>query len=279
MIENSIFARPQSGLDQAGIVFEALTEGGITRFLALYQDTQPGYLGPVRSARPYFVQWCLSFSCDYAHVGGSPDALSDIASWNVKDLNQFYNGSSYERISSRYAPHNVYTSASQLNALEQAKGYTTSTYTPWPRKSDSPSQNPTAATIEFNPSTPTYASQFDYVASTDSYKRSEGGAPHMEVDANGNQTQITPKVVIAMIIQQSNGNLDSSGAYYTNYAVVGSGQAYVFQDGTVTIGTWQKNSNTAPITFTTSSGSPIRLNAGQTWITALGSASEVSYQP
>ncbi|MCP5939883.1 DUF3048 domain-containing protein, partial [Klebsiella pneumoniae] len=59
MIENSTDARPQSGLDQAGVVFEAIAEGGITRFLALFQDTQPDYVGPVRSSRPYYVQWAL----------------------------------------------------------------------------------------------------------------------------------------------------------------------------------------------------------------------------
>src|SRR5581483_6348891 len=90
MIENSLDARPQSGLDQAGIVFEALAEGGVTRFMALFQDTQPDYIGPVRSARPYYIQWLLGYDAAYAHVGGSPDALNDITAWHVKDLNQFY---------------------------------------------------------------------------------------------------------------------------------------------------------------------------------------------
>ena len=101
----------------------------------------------------------------------------------------------------------------------------------------------------------------------------------MEVDASGNQTQITPKVVIAMVIPESNGPLDSTGAYYTVYATIGSGQADIFQDGNVTIGTWQKTSNSAQITFTDSSGKPIKLNAGQTWLTAVGSAGDISYKP
>jgi len=89
MIENSTAARPQSGLDQAGVVFEAIAEGGITRFEAIYQDSQPAYLGPVRSVRPYYIQWALGFDAAIAHVGGSPEALSDIKTWNAKDLDQF----------------------------------------------------------------------------------------------------------------------------------------------------------------------------------------------
>ena len=89
----------QSGLAQAGVIFEAVAEGGITRYMALYQDTSPGYIGPIRnSARPYFIQWALGFDAAYAHVGGSPEAISDIQTWNVKDIDQFYNGSYYQRV-------------------------------------------------------------------------------------------------------------------------------------------------------------------------------------
>src|SRR5262249_15833287 len=115
MIENSVQARPQSGLNQAGVVFEAIAEGGITRFLALYQDTTPDNVGPIRSARPYYEQWALGFDAGYAHVGGSPEALNDIKAWGVRDLDQFYNSGSYHRISSREAPHNVYTGITTLN--------------------------------------------------------------------------------------------------------------------------------------------------------------------
>lgn len=274
MIENSDDARPQSGLDQVGVVFEAVAEAGITRFLALYQDSQPAYLGPVRSARPYYVQWDLGFDAAYAHVGGSPEALSDITSWNVHDLNQFYNANAYERVSSRAAPHNVYTSASQLNQLEASKGFNSSNFTGFVRKPDSISKTPNAASIDISPSSADFNSHYDFDTSANNYKRSEGGAPHMEVDASGNKTQITPKVIIAMVMQQGIEGDD----YHTSYNVIGSGQAYVFQDGTVTIGTWQKTDNTSQITFTSSNNKPIALNAGQTWLVAVSSASQVSYK-
>ena len=278
MIENSIDARPQSGLDQAGVVFEALAEGGVTRFMALFQDTQPDYIGPVRSARPYFIQWLLGFDAAYAHVGGSPDALQDITSWRVKDLNKFYNAGAYERISTRYAPHNVYTSIAQLNQVEAAKNYGASNYTGFVRKKDAPSKTPTATSIDLAFSGYYYNAHFDYDVATNTYKRSESGQPHMELHKDGTQVQIAPKAVVAMIVPEQNGALDSSGAYYANYAALGSGQIIVFQDGTAQAGTWSKASNTAPLTFTDAQGQPLALNAGQTWISAVTTAGSVTYK-
>lgn len=294
MIENSPDARPQSGLDQAGIVFEAIAEGGITRFLTLFQDSQPDYLGPVRSARPYYVQWCMGFDCSLAHVGGSPEALQDIQDWNTKNLDEFAAAGSFERISSRYAPHNVYTSIAQLNQLESSRGYGASSFIGFPRKADAPYKAPTpaaagssaskttapqdgrtpATTIDMNISGYYYNTHYDYDAATNSYKRSEGGAPHMSLHKDGTQVQIQPKVVIAMVMQYG---LEADD-HHSQYNVIGSGQAFVFQDGTVTTGSWSKTDRSAPLTFADSNGKAISLDAGQTWLTALGAANQVTYK-
>lgn len=274
MIENSLDARPQSGLSEAGVVFEAVAEGGVTRFLALFQDTTPTNVGPIRSARPYYVQWAMGFDAAYAHVGGSPDALSDITAWGVKDMNQFYNGAYYHRVTSRAAPHNVYTGIDTLNQLEAKKGYT-STYTGFTRGKDAPAAQPNATSIDFHLSGYTYDPHYDYVAATNSYNRSEAGQAH--IDANTGK-QISPKVVIAMVVPLARGALDSSGAYYSDYNPIGSGTAYIFQNGTVTTGTWNKATNNAPLTFTDGTGAPIPLNPGQTWISAVASTSGVSYK-
>lgn len=274
MIENTDFARPQSGLSSAGVVFEALTEGGITRFLALYQEGQPSSIGPIRSVRPYFVDWLLGFDAALAHVGGSPAGLAYMKSTGAKDLNQFYYSSYYTRISSRQAPHNVYTSASNLLALEKSLGYTTSNFIGFPRKADSPSKNPTATKIDFNPSYADFAVHYDYDSKNNAYLRSEGGSAM--IDANTNQ-QIEPKVVIAIVVPWVQGILDSTGAYYSDYQDIGSGTAYIFQDGTVVQGTWQKSSPTSQIKFGDANGDPIGLNAGQTWITVVSSTSQVSF--
>ena len=274
MIENSLDARPQSGLNEAGVVFEAVAEGGITRFLALFQDTQPSYIGPVRSVRPYYLQWLQGFDASVAHVGGSPEALSDIKSWGIKDLDQFANGSYYTRISSRYAPHNVYTSMANLNAIEAKKGYGASKYTSFPRKSDAPAKQPNVTSIDFGISSVDYNSHFDYNSVNNTYTRSEGGAPHLQIDQAGTKYQITPKVVLGLVMPQG----IEADDLHTSYTTIGSGAMYVFQDGTVTQGTWSKTSGQAQFTFTDAKGQPIKLNRGQTWITVLGGAKDVSYK-
>ncbi len=278
MIENSTAARPQSGLDQAGVVFEAEAEGGVTRFLALFQDNQPSYVGPVRSVRPYYIEWCQSFDCAIAHVGGSPDALQDLKDWGVKNLDQFAGAGYFQRVSSRAAPHNMYTSLSQLGNYEAKRGYTSSTYTGFIRaaKAVKPPQT-TVSSINFNYGGTAYDVHYDYDAASNSYKRSEGGAVHNTVDASGTATQLSPKVVVAMVVPKSRGALDASGAYYSNYQVVGSGEAVVFQHGVATHGTWTKATASGQISFLDDNGTTLALDPGQTWITVVDTNSGISY--
>ncbi len=271
MIENSPDARPQSGLGEAGFVFEAVAEGGITRFLALYQEAQPASIGPIRSARPYYLDWVLPFNATYAHVGGSPEALAQIKSLGVRDLDQFANSGSYERISTRYAPHNVYSSAARLYDLAQKKGYTSSTFTSLPRKTEAPA-TPTARTIDLSISGPLYNPHYDYDATTNTYKRSEGGKPHME---QNNGAQLSPKVVIALVMPSA---IAADGTH-NSYTTTGSNTAFIFQDGVVTQGTWKKDSRTAQFVFSDAAGQPIKLNPGQTWVSMVNAASSVVYTP
>jgi hypothetical protein len=273
MIENSMDARPQSGLSQASVVFEAIAEGGITRFLALFQDTQPTDVGPIRSARPYYAQWVLGFDAGYAHVGGSPQALANIKEWGVHDLDQFANGNAYHRIDSREAPHNVYTGVETLTQLQISKGWTTSKFTGFARtKRENPAKAPTAKSVDIVISGPVYNVHYDYVAASNSYNRSEGGAPHMDAATN---TQISPKVVVALVMPYG---IEADG-YHSTYSTLGSGQMYVFQDGTVTQGTWTKKSNAEQFTFTDAAGKPLTLNPGQTWLTVVDSPGDVTAAP
>ena len=272
MIENSPDARPQSGLNSAGVVYEAIAEGGITRFLALFQDTNPDYVGPIRSARPYYLDWILPFQGSLAHVGGSPDALAQIKSLNVRNLDQFANSGSYTRITARYAPHNVYTSIDRLVALEKSKGYGTSTYTSFARKAPAPAATPTAKTIDFNISGYLYNPTYTYDATTNTYKRSEGGQIHKD-EKSGNQ--LAPTVVIALVMTNT---LNGDGIHNI-YATTGSGHMYVFQDGIVAEGTWTKADRTSQFKFNNLGGEELKLNAGQTWISIVGSQGAVTYKP
>lgn len=269
MIENSLDARPQAGLNQAGVVFEAIAEGGITRFMALFQDSEPDYIGPVRSVRPYYVQWAAGFDAAVAHVGGSGDALRMLRQENVaKDLDQFFNPGPYHRVSNRFAPHNMYSSVIALRELQTQKGFT-STYQGFVRKTEAKSPTPNATSIDFNISSALYNPHYDYDAATNSYKRSEGGKPH--TDEKSGQ-QLNPKVVMALVMPQGRNGI------YTTYNTLGSGEVFLFQDGTLTKGTWSKATNKEQFTFKDANGAELKLNPGQTWISVVGSADRVIFK-
>ncbi len=271
MVENSPEARPQSGIKGAGVVFEAIAEGGITRFLLLYQENLPSLIGPVRSLRPYYLHWALGFDAGIGHVGGSPEALKQIKSLGGRDLDQFANGNSYYRSSDRYAPHNVYTTPDRVDALMKAKGYTSSSFTPFARKADAPAATPTASTISVSISSALFNPTFTYNVATNSYLRAQAGAVHIDRES---KAQIEPKVVIVM--KTTYGLADSQG--HLDIKTVGSGDALIFQDGVETNATWSKADQKAALTFKDVNGADVKLNTGQTWIIALPSDKTVTYQ-
>ncbi len=271
MIENSPDARPQSGLRDAGIVYEAVAEGGITRFLTVFQDTQPEYIGPVRSVRPYYLDFLGPYGAAIAHVGGSGEALAQIKAQDIRDLDQFTNSSAYWRESTRYAPHNVYTNMLKLKDLEKQKGWQPVPYEGFVRGASSePAATPTAATVNIKMSSTLYNVVFTYDSVTNTYKRAEGGRPH--VDAKTNE-QLSPKIVVVPIIPRTQNGI------YSVYAVNGSGKVLVFQNGTVTEGTWQKSDRKSQFKFTGSDGQPLKLAAGQTWVTMAATGADVTYTP
>ncbi len=263
MIENSPEARPQSGLKEAGVVFESVAEGGITRFLALYQEAKPGILGPVRSVRPHFASWVAAFDAGLAHVGGSDIALAKLRSGQIKDLDQFFNAGAYYRANNRAAPHNMYTSDESLQQLNAAKGWQTSSFTAWKRaKKPTPLQTPTARSITVPVSTGLFAVQYDWDAASNSYARSQAGAAHNDREGG----RITPSVVIVMQVPHDVIR-DSNNYSYPN--VIGSGKAWIFQNGGVTEVSWSKASDQEQVMFKDAAGAALELNPGQTWITAI----------
>ncbi|MFH1405511.1 MAG: DUF3048 domain-containing protein [Patescibacteria group bacterium] len=123
VVDNHIDAQPLSGVDKAFLVIEAPVEGGITRLLSFFDiNEKVDVIGPVRSARPYFIDWVAGLDAMFAHVGGSPEALDILARGQVFDLNEYWNGDHFWRENgTRFAPHNVYISTEELNrAYDQA---------------------------------------------------------------------------------------------------------------------------------------------------------------
>jgi hypothetical protein len=272
MIENSPEARPQSGLKDAGVVFESVAEGGITRFLMLYQEAKPSIIGPVRSVRPQFASWVAAFDAGLAHVGGSDIPLKKLRSGQIKDLDQFFNAGTYYRANNRAAPHNVYTSDEKLQKLNTAKGWTSSKFTGFTRFKKAPElPTPTARSIDVPISTGLFAVHYNWDQASNSYIRMQGGGAHNDREGG----QIAPKVVIVMQVPHDVIR-DSNNYSYPN--VIGGGRAWVFQNGVVSEVTWNKASDAGQIAFQDAAGTPIDLNAGQTWLSAIRPEKVPSWQ-
>ena len=272
ILENSPDARPQSGLKQAGVVYEAIAEGGITRFLALYQQEKPELIGPVRSLRTYFVDWVAPYNASIAHVGGSKAALDEIRNGSYRDIDQFFHADAYWRANDRFAPHNVYTSFERLDALNAAQGYTSSEFVSFARTDGRPTATPTATSITINVSSPTFNSSYSYDKASNSYVRSQGGAPHLDREDG----QIKPAVIVALNVDMKNVMEDG---YREQITTNGSGKAQIFQNGTVIEAIWSKKNRASELRLTDGAGKAIELNRGQTWITAVPNGSgSVSWQ-
>lgn len=269
-IENSPEARPQSGIKDADIVFEAIAEGGITRFNAVFQDNIPANIGPVRSLRPYYIDWFLPYDAAIVHAGGSGEALSDIRTLGLKDIDHSGSGI-FRRVSNRYAPHNLYTSGQQVLDLMSQRSWS-SNVTSLPRKEAAVPETPNAKNINLNISRGLYNVSFVYDPAINRYMRSQGGSPHVDADTG---EQLGPNVVVVPILSRST----HPDRVHTLYGTVGSGKVYVFQDGSVTEGTWTKESRNSQWKLTDSSGNEIKLNPGQTWFSMVEDASRVSYAP
>lgn len=262
MIENHPEARPQTGLDAAGTVFETVAEGGITRYLVLYQEGAPREVGPVRSVRHYYLDWAMGLDASLAHVGGAADALSLIDQRNAQSLSQFKYTEPYRRDSGREAPHNMYASIEKLQSLQQDLGHKTADFKPFERSDDAAAQEPTAKSIKIGFSFVDYAVEFRYQPETNTYARFLAGKP--DIDA-ATKKQITVKNVVVVTMPTSSIN------------AIGRGEAVVFKDGTAQKIRWMQSSYRERIQFQDLDGNEVKLNRGDLWVAVLPSIGDLKY--
>ena len=280
MIENSPAARPQSGLNEAGVIYEAIAEGGITRFLAIFQEAKPNYIGPVRSVRLTFVELAKPYHCSIAHVGGSDNALKLIRGNNgFRDIDQFYNAKYYWRIKKRASPHNVYTRFSMLDQLNFNKGYRTSEFNGFARfKPDAPpvSTEQKANKITIDMRSNIYSPVYYYDANSNKYLRSYvQGGDHYSQNEDGTNIRNAPDAVVAMKVSAVT---RSSEAVYADYTTTGTGDVTIFQNGGIIQGHWSRADKDSELRFIDASGNDIQLNRGQTWITLYPSNGKVTWE-
>ncbi len=295
MIENHQEARPQSGLTAADVVYEAVAEGGITRFMALfYCNLSDVQIGPVRSARTYYLDWLSEYDALYAHVGGAntpgpADALGQIIKYDIKDLNQFSIGfpvfwRDYQRLGHPVATeHTMYSTTAKLWEVGAKRGWTATDsagirwdkkFTLWKFKDEKAGSKAATITVNFWENQPDYKVEWNYDPTSNTYKRKNGGSDHTDLD---NKAQLSPKVVIVQFEKESNANDGYPGNVHLLYGTIGSGKALIFQDGEVVEGKWTKSSRTARSKYVDSKGKEMELDKGQIWIQTVPEGSKVSF--
>ncbi len=273
MVDDLAPARPQSGFSGASVVWQAPAEGGIPRYMMVFGETGPESVGPIRSARYYYIAWAAEWDAMYVHVGGSPQALATLVAQGngqlVYNADQFRYGNTYMwRITTRFAPHNVYTDGRHLRELAGVVG-----------AKDAPASSPPAPVWQFAPDAPMASRplggkieidypenviKYAYDRASNTYLRtvtSEG----VEKDAATGQ-RVAPKNVVIMEMHFGPLNDGEPQKHRLEAQVVGSGPAWIATNGRTIKGTWSKASLTAPTLFYGPDGQPVTLTAGQTFV-------------
>lgn len=279
MIDNHPGAYPQAGLDQAGIVFETLAEFGITRSMAVYLpgvNPQPASIGPVRSARAYFVRWAMGFRGLYAHAGGSPDALDLLAATDqVVDVDALKraNGGYFTRSNSRRAPHNLFTTGARLEKAAADKGvaaFSDPELGFLMKDGAPPEQRGAAQTITYFFLYKQDTAGWTYDPASNSYLRLRRGKP--AIDALTRQQLRTSNVVVMAVPERP---IPNDPKKRIEQDVLGSGPARLYQDGMIYDITWNKPDASAQLRFFAPDGSEVRMNRGQVWIAAVPSLNTI----
>ncbi len=263
MVENHPDARPQSGLADADIVYEAPTESGITRFMAVFQTKDAKNIGPVRSARMYFVELANELGAVYAHVGGNSDALADIRTGlfkNISDADQFFNDVFFQRVKFRKMPHNVYTSVEKLEKLISKHQFKNqATYESWQFKDDSAVATSTAQSINIDFSQKEYSVNWQYNKTDNSYKRFLDGRLHKDLDSG---KQIIVKNIITQFVKTAPSKTDT--LFSINIDLDSGGKSVAFLDGKAVEGTWKKQNGRTR--YYDQANQEISFNRGPTWV-------------
>jgi len=268
MIDDLRAARPQSGLSSASIVWQAPAEGGIPRYMAIFQDTLPTSIGPVRSSRYYYIAWAAEWRAVYAHSGGSPGALATLRAKGsgqyVYNADEFRYSGTFFRLKTRFSPHNLYTTGKKLRALGKHMGAKDKAYkTVWQFAPDAPLESrPYGGTITVK--YPYNTISYKYDRKTNTYLRTVTGEKK-QTDAE-NDTRIAPKNVVVMRMRFGPLNDGHPGAPRLEASVVGSGTAWISTNGRTIKGTWKKPSITKPTKFYDSKGNEVTLTIGQTFV-------------
>jgi hypothetical protein len=281
MVDDHPDARPQAGFNTAAVVWHAPAEGGIPRYMLVYQDQLAPLVGPVRSSRQYYVEWAAEWRAMFVHVGGSPGSLRTLRDqgngqlvWNADEY-RWGGGNGYLwRIPERLAPHNVYSDGEHLRALAVRLGASDGAVAAaWRFAPDAPlAHRPIGGRID----APFRLNEVAYLyhRATNTYRRQVTGEA-VQVDTADGQP-VAPKNVIVMVVPF--GPLDDGHPEKQRLEadIIGSGPAWIATNGRTLLGEWRKEAVTAPTRFFDAEGRPVTLTIGQTFIQVVDEGTRVT---
>ncbi len=255
-VDNSAFGdvRPQTGLEGADVVYEEVTEGGITRFAAVFQSQVPAEVGPIRSVRAIDADLVAPIGGVFAYSGGAGPNVDRIRLAPVNSLDEDQAGDAMFRVDTNVAPYNLFGRPQGLFDRGGQPVPPPALFQYLAGAEVFPGEAVTAFTVQFENAG--YVPTYTHDAATRTWKRDIGGAPF--VMANG--AQIAPTNVIVQFTQYTGGGEGQ---------VVGEGEAWVFSDGKLIRGRWVRPAADQPAQYVDAAGAPIKLVPGTTWIELL----------
>jgi hypothetical protein len=272
MVENSEGARPQTGLDKANIVYEVLAEGGITRFLAIYYNQDAETVGPIRSARPYFLSKALEHQAIYVHVGGSEEAYDFIKEEKIDDINEFIDFQPFWRTKNRKPPHNLYTSTTKLRKEANKLGYIEMIKKQEYQFETDRNEKLVGKKSDFIviPYNSIYTVSYKYQSESMKYSRFMNDEPH--IDAKTEKQLMIDNIIIQFTPTKV---IDQEGRLAINF--IGEGKGLLFFKGGSEEIIWKKIDLKSRTVFLDKEGNRIALTPGNVWIEVVPSELEVQY--
>ncbi len=274
-IDNSSGARPQSGLSEACIVYEHLTEWGVTRFTALYLCQRPDNIGPIRSARLIDLDLARQYGAVLVHVGASAPIMGLLRVSGLWDLDQFWYPYAYYRSNSRYAPYNVFSVTPMMQEIIQAMGWQGQDVAGQDFLFDrEPAPGGTPASrleIPFSPYNPV---EYRYDEGKGSYLRWVSGEPHSDSD----NEQISAANVVVQWVESRQTDIieDALGARSVQFELTGEGVAEVFRDGQVFHARWVRSNPDEMTKFYDMEARLLPLKPGNIWIVVVPIEMEIT---
>ena len=273
-VENSPAARPQTGLQDADVVYEMLTEGGITRFHALYHSTIPKAVTPVRSARMPDLQILKQYKSILAYSGANRDVNRALANGKVDTMDFSVNPVAYYRGGSKPAPHNLFVDVAKVRreAIAKRKYAETADVR---GLSFAPSTETTSPATEIViPFSPANRADWSYDAAEGHYLRQNNGKRHIDA-ATGEQLHADNVVVVWTKISQLS-RRDVTGSPTLDFTLTGKNRASIFRGGVRIEATWESKADAPPI-FRAKDGTLIKLKPGNTWFQVVPTAVNISF--